>query len=237
MIIHRDIQQGSLDWFNLRCGVVTASEMDRLVTPAKLEAVKGKGLASYLAEKLAERWGGPLPGANTWDMDQGRILEDEARPAFEIETGLTVTTVGFVSDDAGHVGCSPDGVIMDGDKVVSGVEIKCPLPQTQIKYLLAGELPVEYRLQVHASMVVTGAPCWWFFSYRRRMPPLCLRVERDPEICDAINAALGPFLCDMEFCWQKLVDMNGGEPLDWRVAPARPSVQPALPENDDVPTP
>lgn len=230
------IQQGSLDWFNLRCGVVTASEINRLLTPAKLDPVAGKGFISYLSEKLAEKWGGPLSGANTWDMDQGTLLEEEARPAFTVETGIAVSTAGFVTTDDGRVGCSPDGVIMDGDKIVSGVEIKCPLPQTHIKYLLDGELPTEYRLQVHASMLVTGAPHWWFFSYRRRMPPLCLKIERDDAIQGHMQRVLDPFLNAMEDAWARLVEMNGGEPRDWRVAPARPPVQQPF-ADDELPTP
>lgn len=229
MKINNEYEQGSLDWFNLRCGVVTASEADRIITPGKLKAVEGKGFQSYLAEKLAERWGGPLPGANTWDMDQGRILESEARRGFALETGVAVQAVGFISTDDGRAGCSPDGVIMgdDGD-IVGGVEVKCPLPQTHLRYLLDGELPPEYRLQVHFSMLVTGAPFWWFFSYRRRMPPLCIKVGRDDDIAQKMQSALRVFTSEMDAAWETLVKMNGGEPRDWRTPPPAPMAQPEL---------
>lgn len=237
MKIHREIAQGSLDWFNLRAGVVTASEMDRLITPAKLEAVKGKGFQTYLAEKLAEKWCGPLPGANTWDMEQGTFLESEARPAFTVETGIAVESVGFVTTDDGRTGCSPDAAIFCDGRLEAGVEIKCPLPQTQIKYLLAGELPPDYAPQVHGSMLVTGASHWWFFAYRRRMPPLCLKVGRDAGIIAKMKAAIDDFLDTMDLEWARLCEMNGGPPRDWRVAPTRPTVQEPLPDNYDVPTP
>ena len=63
MKIHRNISQGSLEWNCLRAGKVTASELDRLVTP--LGKVKtGDGPRSYLCEKVAEAWKGTtLPSA------------------------------------------------------------------------------------------------------------------------------------------------------------------------------
>jgi YqaJ-like recombinase protein len=214
--IHRDIAQGSLEWGQLRAGKVTASEMHRLVTPlGKIRT--GDGPTSFLMEKVAESWiGAPLPTAEFWDADQGRFLEEYARPAFTLETGLEVSEVGFIESDDGRVGCSPDGLIGDD----CGLEIKAPHLETHIKYLLEGVVPPDYVLQVQGSLYVTGFPKWKFFSFRRGLPPLILTVTPDPDIQAAIDSAVGAFCFRLTTALARLTQLNGGSrPQPIRLAP------------------
>lgn len=212
MKIHHDIAQGSIEWNALRAGKVTASELDRLVSP--LGKVRtGDGPRSYLMEKVAESWlGTTLPTAEFFDGDQGRFLEEYARPAFTLETGLTVSEVGFIESDDGRMGCSPDGLIGDG----IGLEIKCPHIEKHVGYLLAGVVPTDYVLQVQGSLYVTGFPTWKFFSFRRGLPPLILTVEPDPKIQASIHEAVAEFTAQLDAALEKLTFLNGGlrpEPL------------------------
>ncbi len=219
MKIHADIAQNSVDWQILRSGKVTASEMDALVTP--LGKVKtGEGPKTYLHKKVAEAWlGGPLPSLNVFDMEQGQILEEYARPSFTLETGLAVEQVGFISTDDGRAGCSPDGII-GGD---TGIEIKCPRIETHIGYLLAGVLPDDYTLQVQGSLYVTGFKSWKFYSYRRKMPTLVLTIEPDAKIQSSIAIALSIFNEQFDEAMSKLEKMNGGLPSrSMKGAPAAP---------------
>lgn len=209
MKIYTGFEQGSADWMIARAGVVTASEMDAIITPL-WKARTGDGVQTYLNRKLAEKWlGGPLPSVQgVFDMEQGNILEEEARPAFTIVTGLEVSTVAFITDDTGRVGCSPDGLVGDD----AGLEIKCPRIETHIGYLRSGELPKDYAAQVHGSLYVTGRQKWHFMSYRRGLPPLILTVERDESIMAKIDDAVTTFLASMADEYQRLVEINGGEP-------------------------
>lgn len=175
MKIHNEYQQGSLEWMTARSGIPTASEFDQIFTP-KFELRKGEMPETYLCKKIAEWWqGSALAEYASWDMDQGKILEDEAIPMFTLETGNEVQRVGFVTNDEGTVGCSPDGLLK-----VGGIEVKCPRIDTHIKYVLGGEVPEKYLAQVHGSMFVTGAVSWHFMSYHRRTPSLIVWVPRDP---------------------------------------------------------
>ncbi len=79
-----------------------------------------------------------------------------------------------------------------------GIEIKCPRPQTHVKYLLQGELPKEYALQVHGSLFVTGCKRWHFLSYCRRFPAFLVSVERDESIMDKLRSAIASFTTDFE---------------------------------------
>jgi len=207
MIIHQD-EQSSVDWLYDRAGVITASEFSEIVD-TKFEPRTGETPKTYMAAKLAERWiQGPLMGFSSFATEQGNVLEDEARPWFELTYECEVQRVGLVTTDDGRIGCSPDGLI--GKE--GGIEIKCPEPTAHVKYLLAGELPKQYSAQVHGSMLVTGRPWWRFVSYRRRFPALVLQVNRDEKIISKLQAALDEFLEDYDAAYEKLVERNGGPP-------------------------
>jgi hypothetical protein len=201
--------QHSDEWFLARAGLITASGADALLTPL-FKVKDSKGVDTYLAKKLAERWlGGPLPedAINVLPMEYGTILESEARPAYTLLTGQEIQEVGLVTDDAGICGASPDGLIGDD----CGIEIKCPNASTHIKYLLGGKVPDDYVVQVHFSMFVTGYPRWVFMSYRREMPPLILTMESDEKIQGQIEEAVENFKSKLETGWKTLVALNGGK--------------------------
>jgi len=70
-------------------------------------------------------------------MQDGIDMEPEARACYSFLAGGEVKQVGFCLSDDGRFGCSPDGLVGDD----GGLELKCPLPKTHIKYLVEGELP------------------------------------------------------------------------------------------------
>lgn len=208
MIIHREYEQGSEAWLRARAEIPTASEFSNLVTP-KGKLREGEMLKSYLAEKLAQKWlGGPLPGFGSWATEQGTLREDKAIPSYCFEYGVEIDRVAFCTSDDGRVGCSPDGLIGED----SGIEVKCPQPQNHVKYLLAGVVPDDYVIQVQGALFVTGRPNWVFLSYCPKFPALVLTVEPDPEMQEALAGALALFLTKFDSGWQRLIELNGGEP-------------------------
>lgn len=201
-----EVQQGSEEWLSARAGIVTASELDNLISPT-LEVREGKTPKTYLHTKLAERWQGfPLQSFGGGVMEQGSVLESEARPWFALEYGVDVETVGLVLTDDGRFGASPDGLVKDR----YGVEIKCPQPHTHVKWLLAGEVPPDHLMQCHGGMYATGLLEWRFVSYCRLFPPLVLTVKRDEAVMKLIGEQLTLFYADMDFAWKKLIHANGG---------------------------
>lgn len=209
MKIHQDIEQGSVDWQILRSGKITASEMDALVSPTG-KIREGDGVTTYLNQKLCEMWtGGPLISLQgIFDVDQGVILEERAKPAFTLHTGIEIHNVSFIETNDGRTGCSPDALI----GAESGVEIKCPRLDTHVGYLLNGTLPKQYVAQVQGSMFVTGFKTWHFFSFQRALPPLHVIVERDAEFQDALRTAIDGFIKRLDAAMKKLVSINGGPP-------------------------
>jgi hypothetical protein len=209
MKIHADIEQNSTEWLILRSGKVTASEVDALVSPTgKIRS--GDGVQTYLNKKLCEHWiGGNLPSlSGIFDIEQGKILEERAKPAFTLHTGIEIRNVGFITTDDGRAGCSPDAMIGE----IGGVEIKCPRMETHIGYLLDGELPAQYVAQVQMSMLITGFEIWHFFCYNRSLPPLHLVIKRDEKFQAALETALGDFRKAFDAALTKLIKLNGGAP-------------------------
>ncbi|MBE3064587.1 MAG: YqaJ viral recombinase family protein [Spirochaetes bacterium] len=201
--------QGSIEWLAIRSKYPTASEFDQLVSPVKLKVREGKSIASYVATKLAEKWmGAPLEGFTpTANMDQGTIRETEAWPWYALEYDRELTRPGFIVADDGRCGCSPDGIV-EADRF--GLEIKCPDADTHVGYLLAGELPNDYLMQVQGSMLVTGFDSWTFLSYHPRFPQLVIDVPRDSEVIASIREGLDAYWRMFETGWKRLIAANGG---------------------------
>ena len=187
-----EAEQRSEGWFNARRGLPTCSRFGRICTASKGEPSKQQeGLIDELiAESVLPPDAGLIkPAYISEDMHQGMILEAEARCAYELEYATApVRQVGFILHDSGLFGGSPDALV--GDE--GGAEIKCPLGKTHIGYIRAGDLPADYKAQVHGYMLVTGRAWWDFFSYSRHFQPMRLRVERDG-FTDKLHAALLSF--------------------------------------------
>lgn len=187
-------KQNSAEWLAARVGVVTASEVDALVTPLwKVRA--GDGVQTYLYRKVAERVMNYRPDSGgTFAMDQGHLIETMARPWYEFAHDCQIQVVGFCTSDDGRVGCSPDGLIGED----GGIEIKSPQPPQHLRYLLANEVPAEYRAQVQMSLFVTGRKWWKFVSYSPYLPALVVHVEPDPKAQAALADALTAFLSELD---------------------------------------
>lgn len=196
-----DCEQGSPEWFAARAGIVTASELNKLITPL-MEPRKGEGVDTYLNTKIAERLnGGPLVSYGGGAMEQGSILEGAAIPSFTLLTGFDVRRFGFVTTDAGDFGSSPDGLVGDDPSTLrpgtlyfeAGLECKCPLLQTHVGYLRNGGVPKDYLAQVHGGMYATGLPFWYFMSFNTQARKLIVEVQRDEEWIEAIGNVLAAF--------------------------------------------
>ncbi len=135
------------------------------------------------------------------DMERGRELEADARALYEAETGTILSTPGFYSADDLLVGCSPDGVTLDG---LGLVDFKCPRPANHLEFLRSSSIPTEYARQLLHNLWVTGAEWAEIVSYCPQFPEsmrLRARMLR-PTADDLISyeAAATIFLreCDLE---------------------------------------
>lgn len=228
MIAHNVVQL-SPEWWALKRAIPSASNFDRILTPAKGE--KSEQQIPYICELVGEilEYHPEVMSENplnpTRPRDNGILREPEARHWYAVETGLDVRQTGVCFTDDGRLCCSPDGVIAvpeshdprtgawQAGQVTGCLELKNPLAKTQAAYLVKGGLPREYKCQVHGQLVVTGAKWVDFFSYCPPLKPLLVRVHPD-EFTEKLRAELAKFVALYEEILEEL-----GVPKPWEAKP------------------
>jgi hypothetical protein len=192
-MIEHTVEQGSLAWLQLRIGRPTASEFEKIITPAKLQF--SKSATKYACRLIAER----LLNQSADSLDhlehiaRGKELEPVAARAYEFETGFETRKVGFVTTDDGLIGASPDRIITTGSDLRGGLEIKCPSGPIHVEHLYAG-FGDDYKIQVQGQMLVGELDFVDRYSFIQQGPSLRVRTYRDEAVIKALQDGLRQFL-------------------------------------------
>jgi hypothetical protein len=212
-MIRHDVEQGTEKWLRLRCGIPTASQFSRIITPG---GKPSKSQDGYMYELLAERlMRHPMDQVMTWDMERGSALEAEAVRSYEFLTDTETEEIGFLTNDAGTIGASPDRLVgVDGL-----VEIKCPRPDTHVGYLLYASVADKYKCQLQGQLWIAERSTVEILSYHPEMPPALVHVDRDDKYIETLADAVCAFSERLETQWQKLA-AETNRPLDWRAEDA-----------------
>jgi putative phage-type endonuclease len=198
--------QGSSDWFDARCGKVTGSRVADAI--AVLKRKEGEAACRYKLKRQIAReilTGLHADSYVSKAMENGLAREPLARTEYELKTGNDVRLVGFVGHPSiERAGFSPDGITgKDGI-----IEIKCPLPETHIDYLIGKKVPEDYEPQCMWGLAVTEREWCDFISYDpdqvKRHQLLIVRMHRDEKIIAEMNAAVLKFLEEVDDLVHKL---------------------------------
>lgn len=190
MKIHESLIQGSTEWLQARCGLLTASEMKLIITPT-LKIADNDKTRAHLYELLAQRITGYVePHYISDDMLRGKEDEIDAREIYAEEYG-DVTEVGFITNDQWGftIGFSPDGLIGDDGLI----ETKSRRQKFQIETILANEVPQDYMIQIQTGLLVSGRAWCDFISFSAGLPMFTHRVLPDEKIQAAIIEAATVF--------------------------------------------
>jgi hypothetical protein len=191
--VYRDVEQGSGDWYRLRMGIPTASMFHKIVTPGgKISEQRHAYRYRLIAERLLQE-SMDQPIDVEW-VQHGKEMEPAAISNFQFQYDLELDRVGFITNDAGLVGCSPDALIKGRNEAI---EIKCPAPWTQIGRLLDG-LGNDYRPQVQGQLLVGQFDRCHFYSFSDRMPPLLLTTLPDMAYQKIMHRLILQFLEELE---------------------------------------
>lgn len=190
-VIHTDLIQGSDEWLQQRCGVLTASEMGKLVTAKTLKVADNDKTRAHVWELLFQRLTGFVEPQYVSDaMLRGQEDEIYARAAY-CEHYAEVKEVGFITNDRWGftIGYSPDGLVGDDGLI----ECKSTAGRFQIQTIAENEVPDEYMIQLQTGLLVSDRKWIDFISYSGGLPMFVKRVEPDPLIQGAILAAATAF--------------------------------------------
>lgn len=183
-----DFEQYTLEWFEIRCGMPTASNFDKIITSQGKPSTQRK---KYMYKVAGEYITGvPEDTYQNAAMQRGSAMEPEARGLYEVITGDTVKQVGFIVGNPDvEYGCSPDGLIGDDGMI----EIKCPSLAVHVGYLLGNKLPTDYIQQVQGQLLVAERKWCDFVSYYPGIKPLIVRIERNEEFIKKLKIELQLF--------------------------------------------
>lgn len=185
-----DLLQGSDEWLQARCGILTASEMKLIITPT-LKVARNDKASAHLYELLAQRVTGYVePRYISDDMLRGQQDEIEARFLYA-KHYAPVEEVGFITNDEWGftLGYSPDGLVGDDGLI----ECKSRRQKFQAETIVTWGVPQEYMLQLQTGLLVSGRKWIDFVSYCGGMPMVTLRVFPDEEVQTAIIEAATAF--------------------------------------------
>lgn len=188
---NKEVKQRSEDWFKMREGRFTASQISRLL--GKLTTAKGLGaLINYSHESAIDEIFGREPEMEFLpnDMQRGVDLEPLAFKKFtELmeEEFVDVVECGFYTFGE-HAGASPDGLVGD----TSILEIKCPQRAKFFKYVMNGaeEIAINYMAQMQMQMLCTDTNICYFMNYiidKGQERWHIIEVQRDEDMINLIK--------------------------------------------------
>ena len=187
-----NMEQNSPDWFNIRLGLFTSSNIFNLFVKGRGGGIS-KSAETYITQKAIESiYPLEVEGFSSKAMAWGTEHEDSARNVYEVMSGNEVTNGGFYVFDE-NTGSSPDGLI--GDDGI--VEIKCPY--TRINHINnvinlkddvdLYKLSKQYYYQVHHQMFCSGRKYVDFMSFDPRLLDQknflhVIRIERNEDLME-----------------------------------------------------
>ena len=129
-----------------------------------------------------------IQAVSTW-MDRGAASEDEAVSFYQLQRDCETEKVGFITNDAGTIGASPDRLV--GAEGL--LEIKIPAEHTHVSYLLKKSVDQAYYPQIQGQLWIAERKWVDILSWHPEMPPALIRVVRDEEFIKLLSEAVGKF--------------------------------------------
>lgn len=191
---HNDLIQGEQAWLDARLGILTASEVHKIITPT-LKVADNDRTRAHVWELLAQRVSGYVePQYISDDMLRGNVDEVRARDLYR-EHYADTQSMGFITNDQWGftLGYSPDDLV--GDEGLIECKSRCQRFQVQtiVENVATGDPVPDYLMQCQTGMLVTGRKWCDLISYSGGLPLAVIRVHADQVVQDAIVAAATAF--------------------------------------------
>lgn len=205
------MEQRTDEWFQARCGKVTASRMADL--NARTKVGWGASRKTYLGQIVAERLTGvPAASFSNAAMQWGIDNEQDAIDAYSFITGRAVESIGFVDHPSIRMsGASPDGLVGDDGLI----EVKCPNTATHIDQIRSGKPPLKYRLQMLWQLACTQRAWCDYVCFDPRMPIemqlFVYRLEANRVEIEDIEASVIEFQDEVDKVISELKKIYGEE--------------------------
>lgn len=189
MPILHSVVQYSPEYDKLKLGLPTSSNFKKIVTPTM--AKKSDQRKDYAYHLIAERLlGYRIETYQSEHMRRGMIEEAEAVEWYQWDTGVTTEQVGFITNDEGTLGCSPDRLVGDDGLL----EVKCLSDKEHVQALCEGRINVRFRPQLQGQIYISERDWVDILLWHRVLPRLVIRVEPDERFMETLIRELDSFV-------------------------------------------
>jgi hypothetical protein len=198
MPIFHNVTQYSEAYDRLKLGIPTSSNFHKIITSQGKPSRQWREYACVLiAERILQR---KIEFYNSSAMERGLIVESEAADWYEFDQNVSVQRIGLITDDDRTVGCCPDRLVGEHGLL----EIKAPLPHTQIEYWISGQVSERFRSQLQGQLYVSQRSWVDIVCWHDVLPKVVMRVEPDEKFIKALDRELQIFNFFIESVMQKI---------------------------------
>lgn len=199
-----DLEQGSDQWFSLRTGILTASNMTCLLVNGKGKGGFGDAAYTLMNQLVGERFTGEPADKfeGNRHTDRGHELEPVAREFVSERLGIEIIDCGIILNHG--CGYSPDGLVGDNGLV----EIKTKLPKLQVAVILGGVIPAEHMVQCQVGIWLSERDHLDFASFYPGMPLFHQRTYPDEVMIKKLEERSKLFYEIMEERTQQIIDLT-----------------------------
>ena len=199
MITRHNVEQGSGEWLELRCGLITGSRASDLLS-------KGSGAtrAKYMRQLAGEIvTGEPMSTYINAAMQRGHELEPVAFDLYCDQTGREMVTTGFVTNDAlDGCGFSPDAESPNGSHAI---EIKSREAHVYIEHKLSGKVSRAAFAQIQFGYLICEYESYDYVMYSPGFPLWIKSVPKDNEIQEQLKTEILRFKFELNEMVQKVM--------------------------------
>lgn len=185
---HNGIEQNTEAWLKLRRGVITASNISKILTPARLTISKSTGYLYQFCRQSVDDM--PFGHFSTKHTDRGHIEEALALEIYGQKRG-EIKKCGFI-ENTNHgftIGCSPDALVGED----GGVQVKSFTPDNQFGNIVDDSIDAAHMLQVQMELLVSERKWWDFIHQSSGTHQIVTRVYPLPDVHEKIKAACADF--------------------------------------------
>jgi len=172
-----EIEQRSEEWLQIRRGIITASNISKILTPKKKQLVASTGFLYDFCRQAVDDM--PYGGFSTFHTERGFIEEEMALKIYK-QKQPEIKSCGFVLNTRHSIklGCSPDALVgSDG-----GAQIKSFKPDLQFANLVEDRIKDEHLLQVQFELLVTARKWWDVIYHSSGTYQMVTRIYPDKEL-------------------------------------------------------
>lgn len=213
---YENLTQGSEEWIQARAGILTASVIGQLITPAKVQLSKSDTARSVMENLLAERLSGHVDEyPMSADMERGVLDEPYARDLYASVSPKPVAELGFMvlERDGRRLGYSPDALV--GDNGLG--EIKSRKPKIHLRTILDDRVPADNMAQLQTGLYVSGREWIDYISYAGGWPLHVIRVYPDQKWFNAIEQAVDAYETFADLMTETFKSRTEGAPIAPRI--------------------